>query len=130
MPLVTPGGAEYTVGADTPAVAQDPACAAALDLLAALQPPDVHTWLRMRSGISNVAGCVIVAGVGSPPQASATPGVAFEGNGAYYLERFGVLYALNVAAHRLHADLPLAGSLQQQAAQLILSGGTWPETGS
>lgn len=130
VPLVTPGGAEYAAESDTPAVAQDPACAAALDLLAALQPPDVHTWLRLRSGISSVAGCVIVAGVGLPPQASATPGVAFEGNGAYYLERFGVLYALNVAAHRLHADLPLASPLQQRAAQLILSGGTWPETGS
>ncbi len=129
VPLVTPGGAEYTAGSDAPTVAQDPACAAALDLLAALQPPDVHTWLRLRSGISSVAGCVIVAGVGSPPQASATPGAAFEGNGAYYLERFGVLYALNVAAHRLHADLPLAGPLQRQAAQLILSGGSWPETG-
>ena len=125
VPLVTPGGAEYSAGSDTAAIAQDPVCAGALDHFAVLQPAESYTWLRVRSGVSNVAGCVIVDGVGSPPAARATPGVAFEGDGAYYLERFGILYALNVAAHRLHADLPLGGALQQQAAKLILSGGTW-----
>ena len=129
VPLVTPGGAEYSAGSDTPTIAQDPVCAGALDRFAALQPAESYTWLRLRSGVSSVAGCVIVDGVGSPPQANATPGVAFEGDGAYYLERFGILYALNVAAHRLHADLPLGGPLQQQAAQLILGGGTWPAMG-
>lgn len=129
VPQVTPGGAEYSAGSDTASVAQDPVCAGALDRFAALLPVESYTWLRVRSGVSDVAGCVIVDGVGSPPQARATPGVAFEGDGAYYLERFGILYALNVAAHRLHADLPLGSALQQQAAQLILSGGTWPEPG-
>lgn len=129
VPLVTPGGAEYSAGSDTPAIAQDPVCAGALDRFATLRPAEGYTWLRVRSGVSDVAGCVIVDGVGSLPQARATPGVAFEGDGAYYLERFGILYALNVAAHRLHGDLPLGGALQQQAAQLILSGGMWPATG-
>lgn len=125
VPLVTPGGGEYTAGSDAPTIAQAPVCAAALDLFAALQPVGAYTWLRISSGNSGVAGCVIVAGVGSPPTA-ATPGAAFEGDGAYYLERFGLLYALNVAAHRLHGDLPLGGPLQQQAARLILSGQAWP----
>lgn len=91
----------------------DPACAAAEAYFAEYLSPDElrgYSQVRFVSGANVSAGCLIQATV-------ATSGESVE-----YFERFGVLLALNNAAHLLHRNMPVASPyVRQLASQLSAS---------
>lgn len=106
-------------------LADDPACVAAQSMFAQLSvysssllnasPQQIHYV----SGTNPAAGCVIVLSptfsyVGS--YSNATP-IAWQG--AVFLERFGVMLAVNDAAHRLQPDLLLADDDEKTLARQL-----------
>jgi hypothetical protein len=90
----------------------DPACATAEAYFAedlTSTERGAYSQVRFVSGANLSEGCLV--------QATPTLG----GVQVEYFERFGVLLALNWAAHRLHPSLPVAGAhVQQLARQLAL----------
>jgi hypothetical protein len=97
---------------DSVPLANDPACAAAEDLLA----PEASYYVRLYfiSGLNPAAGCLIEA----KSKLMVTP-EQFHPPIAYYLERFGVLLALNDVAHIIHPHMPQADAYEQALAQQL-----------
>ena len=111
QPLFDPDGyIHFTM--DSVPLANDPACASAEDALA----PEASYYVRMYfiSGFNPAAGCLIEA----KSKLMILPD-RFHPPVAYYLERFGVLLALNKVAHTIHPQMPQADAYEQTLAQQL-----------
>lgn len=95
----------------------DPACAAARDLFVAGSTADEsahYAQVRLASGPDPSDGCLVVATLRS---AGGTPTPS--GPTAYFLERCGVLYAVNSQAHEISPYLPQANEDEQRIAEQL-----------
>lgn len=95
----------------------DPACAAARDLFVAGGTADElarYAQVRLTSGPDPSDGCLVVAPLrsagGTPTPSDLTP---------YFLERCGVLYAVNSQAHEMRPYLPQANEDEQRIAEQL-----------
>lgn len=102
-----------SVADDQQRILVDPACATAEAYFAGdltSTERDAYSQVRFVSGANPSAGCLIQA-------TSAAGG----GEQVEYFERFGVLLAVNRAAHQLHPSVPVAGPYVQQLAGQLAS---------
>lgn len=93
-------------------IPDDPACAAARDLLS--QDALVMAQKRFISGPNPAAGCLVEA----TSNATSTAGMPAAAP-ALYLEHLGVLLAVNSFAHKLEPYLPVADAYEQGLARQL-----------
>lgn len=103
-PLFPRGPTVPVVVNDGVQVAYDPACIGATVSFAGELPG--YTQVRYISGANPAAGCLIAA----TPTTIAAP---VPSGPAYFLQRCGVLVAVNSVAHRLLPSLPVADAYEQ-----------------
>ena len=102
----------------------DPACDAAqgdaYNLINATQSLQSGFSYSAVPGVTSASGCLIV--ISSQPYPGVTPTPTTSSSPvAYCLHRFGVLLAVNDAAHRLWPFLPVADAYERQVAQQLLA---------
>jgi hypothetical protein len=108
-----------------PYVNENPVCQAAaadMNTLAFTSIPS-NTDMQMvpGSGPTFASGCLIAITLQSGLNSASTP-TSTSSPTAYVIQRFGVLLAVNAAAHRLWPFLPVADTYAQRIAQQMIAG--------